>query len=272
MPKPKPVYLWIGVGLVLLAVLLTWGVTALRKMAGAVGNGGQSAVQLSVMDLNALPADVRDAADKLRSSKLGYAMTRGNKTYVIISTGEDSLTVRYDRAVLVATKGVPTRVDVHLTRDVSGSRLLVLQATFKGSTTEVADYQFDVDTEAAAIPALHNPHNLPLVALPADSRFVVLEPVRGQVTDQFPLRFAGYARVFEGQFTVTLLSDTGKELGKAYVKAAAGAPNWGSFVGDLRPSVTELPDTGTIVFQGDEPAARLVIPVRFHANSNPELG
>lgn len=270
MPKPKPVYVWIGVGLALLATLLTWGVITLRKLAGT-GTGSSNTIQLTAADINALPADVRDAADKLRSSKVGYALTRGNKTYVIISTGSDSMTIRYDKATKVANQGAPAWVDVHLARDVSGSRLLVLQATIKDPKTDVMDYQFDVDSEAAAIPTLHNPHNLPLVALPTDSRFVVLDPVRGQVADQFPLRISGYARVFEGNFTVTILSETGKELGKAYVRAAGAAPGWGSFVGDLRPSVTQLPATGTIVFQGDEPAARLVIPVRFRADGS-ELG
>jgi hypothetical protein len=44
-----------------------------------------------------------------------------------------------------------------------------------------------------------------------------------------PVKVAGKARVFEAALTVRVLSEDGKELGKANIMASQGAPEFGDF-------------------------------------------
>jgi hypothetical protein len=219
-----------------------------------------------VIDPKTAPVDVQMAAEKLRTSQVGYAIVHPDRTYLIISTGSDDFTVSVDRAEAQPSFSTPSLVDIHFRLDRAGERLLIATTPL----TVPVEYQFDVDGHYAAIPTLHNPHNLPLTYLDAASRFAVLAPAEGQLISGRTLHVEGYAQVFEAQFTVTVMSDTGRVLGQKAVMAAAGAPSWGSFAADIPIDTRDLPATGFVIFAEEMTEARFVIPVSFERP--PQLG
>jgi len=220
---------------------------------------------ISVMDLSAAPFDVQEAAAKLRSSRVGYAMVKADKTYLIISTGNDAQKVKVDRAEGQPDLVNPSFVDVHLNSDAAGGRLLI--ATTKLTTP--TEYQFDVDGSFAAIPTLHNRHNLPLIPLNAVNRFSLVTPLADQMVQGGTLHMEGYAQVFEAAFTVTVTTAKGRVIGYAPVQSAAGAPSWGSFVADVPYDASSATETGFVILEEGMTGAKLVIPVRFRT---PQMG
>lgn len=224
-------------------------------------HGNVQALTLGTVSLAGAPSEVQEAAMRLMNSRVGYAMVRPDATYLIISTGSDASRVRIEGVEGQPMGGPPTFVDVNLASDGAGQRLLI--ATLPLTTT--AEYQFNVDGMAAAIPTLHNRHNLPLVALPDHGGFVALSPVTDQVVAGGTIQVAGYARVFEAQFTVRVMTAKGRVIGEQHVMAAAGAPGWGSFAAQVSIDTANLPDTGFVVFEEEMTQSKLVVPVRFRA-------
>lgn len=256
-----------ALGLAALALIgaLLWGVLRNQNQAEPAGgyNPTVSALTLGAVSLSSAPADVQEAAARLMHSRIGYAIVKPDRTYLIISTGSDALRVRVTGAVGQPPTGTPTFVDVNLASDGSGERLLIATV----SLTTPAEYQFNLDGMAAGIPTLHNPDRLPLVTLPDRGGFVVLSPAPDQVADSGTLQIAGYARVFEAQFTVRVLTAKGRVVGEQHVMAGAGAPSWGSFLTQVSIETANLPDTGFVVFEEEMTESKLVVPVRFRAPS-----
>lgn len=217
------------------------------------------AIKLTRISLDSAPDEVREAAKRLASSRVGYAIVRPEKTYLIISTGSDHLKLTLDRAEGQPEGEAATFVDLHLKADPAGDRLLIATTDLKAGV----EYQFNVDGEYAAIPTLHNRHNLPLTHLDADIGFTLLTPQGGDRVMGSNLRLEGFARVFEAQFTASLITVKGRELVMTPVMAAAGAPNWGSFVVDINLNGLELPESCFLVLAEEMTGAELVIPVGF---------
>ncbi len=214
---------------------------------------------LTVVSLADVPQDVREAAEKLRSSRIGYAIHKPGRTYLIISTGRDDLKISLDKAVGQPAGKTPGFVDVFMQRDPKGESLVIATTTLPDTT----HYQFALDGRLAAIPTLYNPHNLPLVHLDEQTGMVVLSPEAGQLVDGGMLKVWGYARPFEAQFDVRVVSAKGRTLGWTHVLAAGGAPHWGSFVSMVPLATENLPETGFVIFEEEMSGIRVKIPVRF---------
>lgn len=213
---------------------------------------------VTLIDLKKAPIDVQEAAAQLQSSNVGYAMVKPDKTYLIISTGEAGPAITVERADAQVTGDPTDFVDLFLKGHASGDRLLV------GTTplTHAAVHQFTLDGVPAAIPTLFNYHKLPLVHLDESTGFSVLSPTPAMLVVGNSLHVEGYARAFEAQFLVTVMTEDGRELGRVPVMAAAGGPNWGSFTADLHLETSDLPDKGYVLFEGIG-KERLQVPVRF---------
>jgi len=272
-PQRKTRIILAAVGLIAVMVgVSVWEIFS-RKAGGPTPGGPGSnpaapqAVPLMVIPPGTAPADVQEMAARLRTSRVGYAIVKPDRTYLIISTGSDSLRVRLDRAEGLPGTGAPTSVTVRLTSSPSGERLLILAANL----TRAADFRFDLDGVVQAIPTLRNPDNLPVAALPEGSGIVVLNPAHNQVLANWPLRVAGFARAPDAQLTITVTDAKGRVLGRSYTVVAAAAPSWGSFVADIRLEAGAVAETGFLVIEG-QPSIRLSIPVRFGPAGTPQLG
>lgn len=273
MPKRKTRLTLAAIGLIVLMILVSaWEVMTRKPGRGPIPRPGGSAattpqpVPLTVVIPGTAPPDVQEMATRLRSSRVGYAVVKPDRTYLIISTGSDSLRLRLDRAEGLPGTGSPTFVTVRLTSSSTGERLLIL-----ASALTRADFRFDLDGTNAGIPTLRNPDNLPVAPLPEAENLVVLNPAAGQVIASWPLRVAGFARVSEAQLTVTVTDAKGRVLGRSYTVVAAGAPAWGSFVADLRLEAAQTPESGFLVFEG--PAnVKVSVPIRFNRVRPPQLG
>lgn len=262
----KRTRMMVAAGLAALALIgaLVWGAMRGRNQPTGTPNPGTvGALALGVISMSSAPADVQEAAARLMHSRVGYAMVTPDRTYLIISTGADDVRVRITGAQGQPASGTPTFVDVNLASDSTGERLLIATTPL----TTAAEYQFNLDGAAASIPTLHNPDLLPLVTLPNGSGFVALSPVSDQLVTTGTLAVSGYARVFEAQFTVRVMSAKGRVLGEKHVMAAAGAPSWGSFKADVTIDTTDLPETGFVVFEEQMTQSKLVVPVRFRATT-----
>lgn len=274
MPQRKTRLALVATGLVVLVVLVSaWEIVTRKPDRGPIRRPGGSAattpqtVPLAVVIPGTAPADVQEIATRLRSSRVGYAVVKSDRTYLIISTGTDSLRLRLDRAEGIPGTGTPTSVTVRLTSSPTGERLLILASTL----TRAVDFRFDLDGTTAGIPTLRNPDNLPVAPLPETENIVVLNPAAGQVIASWPLHVAGFARISDAQLTVTVTDVKGRVLGRSYTVVAAGAPSWGSFVADVRLEAAQMPESGFLVFEG--PAnVKLSVPVRFNRSRTPQLG
>lgn len=246
-------------GLAVLALIGILVAYQLRpKTTGTVGVTPQAFYSLA--DTSSVPADVQDAANKLSTSRVGYAIVKPDKTYLVISTGNPSDKITYDRVEGQPDMTNPTFVDLHFNSNPTGHSLQI------GTTplTKETEYQFDVDGNFAAIPTLHNRHKLPLIPLDAKRRFSMLSPVEGQlVGSSGTLHLEGYAQVFEASFLVTITTAKGRVIGQQGVQSAAGAPSWGSFVADIPYDTSALTETGFVILDEGMTGARITIPVRF---------
>ena len=217
------------------------------------------AIGLTRIALDSAPDDVRAAAKQLASSRVGYAIVKPEKTYLIISTGSDAVRVNLDRAEGQPAGALATFVDIHLKADPAGEQLLIATTDLKAGV----EYQFDLDGQYAAIPTLHNRHSLPLAHLDEATGFTVLSPQPVDRIESANLRIEGYARVFEAQFMAQVITEKGRVLAESPVMAAAGAPSWGSFVIDINLAGIVLPESSYLVLTEEMTGARLVIPIRF---------
>ena len=211
-----------------------------------------------MIDMASAPADVRQAAEQLKTSRVGYAMVKPDRTYLVISTGEQGPKVKIDRAEAQPAGGDSTLVDVFFKTAQDGHRLMIAITP----TSANVDYQFNLDGVFAAIPGLFNHHGLPLVHLDEAHNFSVITPAREQTVTGSSLTVSGFARVFEGAFMVKVLTADGREVGRAAVKSRAGAPMWACFNANVAITTANLTETGSVVFEGEGPA-RLTVPIRF---------
>lgn len=248
-----------------LAVLALAGIIAILqvrpKSAGKQETPIQPMAFYTEIDPATAPADVQAAAAKLATSRVGYPIVKADKTYLVISTGNPADKVRFDRAEGQPDLVNPTFVDIHFSAVPAGKSLQIGTTPLTSGTTE---YQFDVDGNFAAIPTLHNRHNLPLIPLDAVRRFSMLTPLEGQmVGSSGTLHIEGYAQVFEASFLVTITTAKGRVIGQQGVQSAAGAPSWGSFVADIAYNNSALTETGFVILDEGMTGAKITIPVRF---------
>lgn len=270
MRKQQKVAIAVGAGLLalfILAVILHGGRRVDHLKPDPVGKNETPATFMQMVDLNSAPADVQAAAERLKTSRVGYAMVKPDRTYLIISTGSPRDRVQYDRAEGQPDMVNPSFVDIHLVSSLRGENLLLGTTTHTGAI----EYQFDVDGKYADIPTLHNRHNLELMALDAATGFTLVTVKDGGKAGEGNIRVEGYARVFEAQFTATVMTAKGRVLGWAPIMAAAGAPNWGSFVADIAFDTTDIPDTGFLVLKEEMTGAELVVPISLKQRA-PQLG
>ncbi|HLN60053.1 MAG TPA: Gmad2 immunoglobulin-like domain-containing protein [Symbiobacteriaceae bacterium] len=250
-----------GVAVIILIALIgaRYYMTRARTPNPTTGPTTPDVTFFTAIDLNSAPTAVQEAAEKLKTSRVGYPIVTSDKTYLVISTGSVAERVKYDSAVGHPSLIDPDLATIELVSNPAGSNLLV------GTTplTTAVEYQFDVDGKPAGIPTLHNPHNLALTYLDAKTRFSLLAPAANQMVQNGQVHIEGYAQVFEARFTAKVITADGRVLGQASVASAAGAPSWGSFVADVTFDTKNLPETGFLVLEEGMNGAVLKVPVRF---------
>lgn len=214
-------------------------------------------VPLRTVDMASAPMEVQAAARALQTSRVAYAIKSGGQTYLIISTGRNGEMISAATAAAQPSAANPRFVDVTVQSNAGGSRLLILALPIG----QEAEYQVNLGGKAAAIPTLYNQHGLALVELNERTGFALVHPSTNVAVQGDVLFLEGYARVFESSFNAKLISAKGRVLAEAQVKAAAGAPNWGSFTTAMK--LTERPTEATLVLFDEMSGAKLTIPVRF---------
>ncbi len=83
-----------------------------------------------------------------------------------------------------------------------------------------------------------------------------------------PLAARGQARVFEGNLRVAVLGSAGQVLGEHSLTASVGAPQWGSFAGEIAFRPPEREEAGAVRFFSLSPRdgsiqEAITIPVRL---------
>jgi hypothetical protein len=257
--KQKRILLMAGSALLALLTIIALVVTGRMSKQTVPGPTGDKQAFIEMANLAGAPADVQDAAARLKSSRVGYAIVHPEKTYLIISTGSAAAKVAYDKVQAQPDQTKPDLVDVFLRSDPTGSSLLLATAALTSKT----EYQFDLDGRFAAIPTLHNAHNLPLIPLDAATRFSLVTPQADFVAENGALHVEGYAQVFEASFMARIATAKGRVIGSAPVKSAAGAPSWGSFVVDIPYDSQSVTETGFLILEEEMSGAKLVLPIRF---------
>lgn len=254
-----------GLGGLVVLGLIIYGVIRLLTPAVVVGPGPSPPVSeepsmlFAGVDPQKAPFAVRDAAARLRTSRVGYPILTDEGTFLVISMGENG-----PRAVLTGVEAepadsTPARVHLALTSGAQGERLLILH----GPLTTHAAYRFDLDTLEAGLPTLHNPHKLELTHLDEVAGFALLTPAEGAVQAGREMLLEGYARVFGGRFSVMIVGEDGKMLAMGSGKAAAGYPHWGSFSMQVTLEADSLPESATVILTDPMTGARLSLPLHF---------
>jgi len=248
--------------------LLLVGLLALGLVAFAVfsilrwmGGGGvkPGGIAFKRIALSAAPQAVRDAAQQLATSRVGYAMPMGGVTYAIISTGAMGERVEVAGA---RQNGSLIELDVRSGGE-KGDRLVIIE--MKAAVADTRMVQFDLDGYPAMIPALVNRDNLSLMALPDKEYLITVKPRQGDRVGTTAVDVSGYARIFEGQFSITVYTaGKGRVLGETqHVMAAIGAPNWGSFRAIVPVAVPPGITDGIVLLHDAETGVKLAIPVKF---------
>lgn len=204
------------------------------------------------------PQSVQEAAAKLALSRVGYAMPVGDATYLIISTGDMG-----ERIEVAGARSTGGLIEVDSRTTGNGERQVV--AVLNTRVADQRSIQFNLDGHPAVIPILVNVDDLPLVALPTKGSLALVNPVANARIQGGIVEIAGYARVFEGRFNITVYSDgKGRVLGEAKgVAAAAGAPNWGSFKLTVPVDLSSGATKGYVLVQDEDTGYKLLIPVQF---------
>lgn len=246
---------------ILLATLLALGLIAFAviNVLHWYRGGAKAGDEIQRIQLHEAPMLVQEAAARLSNSRVGYAIPFGKATYVVISTGMGG-----ERIDLAGVTVGQQYVDINLRSSSSGDRLIIAKLNRLVADTRML--QFNLDGHFALIPALVNLDNLPLVALPDKQSFVVTAPLAESRIMGSMVQVSGYARTFEGHFSITAFSaNKGRVLGEAHVRAAAGAPNWGSFKVNLPLSLPEGITEGVLLVYDQETGAKVAIPIKFGA-------
>lgn len=247
---------------VLLLVLLGLGLAAfavvnLFKPGGPTKPGG---ITVTRIPLAQAPLQVREAAEKLAVSRVGYVIPQGETAYLIISTGNGG-----ERVDVAGARRSGTIIDIDVRSSSSGDRLIV--AVLKAPVTDTRLVQFHLDGYAAAIPALVNADNLPLRELPDKGSLVLISPVAQERVAGGTVQVSGFARIFEGQISIAVYSaGKGRILGESRnVSAAIGAPNWGSFKVNIPFEEVRGLTEGVVLVYDEDSGAKVAIPVKFGA-------
>lgn len=246
------------------------GVSVLRWHARQNdGNPNAGKVQAEAVPLEQAPVLVQQVAGRLTSSRVGFAVPADRDTYLVISTGESG-----ERVVLDAVKAHRGKaLDVTLTQSpAAGGRLLVVRVHDKLSVGHVIRYYLD---GVNAIAAVVNADNLPPVPLPAAGTLAVVAPrPNGRVTGT-QLTVSGFARIgVDETLSVRVLGgEKGQVLGEASgIRAAALAPDWGSFRVALPLEIPESVTTGTVWVVNDKTGERVSVDVRLSGASSTPAG
>lgn len=255
-------------GAALLALVAVVAVALVGRLnhQGTPAPTGEQQKFIQTIDLASAPPDVQDAAAKLKTSRVGYAIVHPDKTYLIMSTGNEAEKVVLDKADTSPNETNPDFVAVQLKSSPAGQSLLI--ATTK--LTVPTEYQFDVDgVPAVKMPTLHNAHNLPLIPLDANKHFSLVAPQANALVENGVVHVEGYAQVFEAAFSAEVTTAKTRVVGSTPVKSAAGAPSWGSFSVDIPIDGKNLTETGFLVLRADNGLV-VTIPIRFRRPA--ELG
>jgi hypothetical protein len=204
------------------------------------------------------PLRVREAAQQLATSRVGYVIPDGDVSYLIISTGMGG-----ERIDVAGARRAGTIIDIDVRTNATKGEALII-AKLNAAVTDTRLVQFHLDGYAAGIPALVNADNLPLVTLPDKEALVMVMPAGGDRIAGGTVQVSGYARIFEANVSVAVYSaGKGRILGQQNVTAAIGAPNWGSFkINVPYEQVAGLTDGVVLVYDNDS-GAKLAIPIRF---------
>jgi|GEM_PF-2288024 len=259
MPKRKISPYLIGGAMLILALMLYALFNRPAQPSIPKPSEEEPALSLRMHALSEVPAAVAEAAKALQNSEVGYAMVMDGRTYLIISTGRETVRIAARRVDAKPAAAAPDLVDIHLSSDPNGESLLIASLPL----ARPARYQFPVDGKYAVIPALHNPHNLPLTDLPRMGGFALVAPQADAMVEGRVLSVAGYARVFEAGFTAHLLADDGRLLKEMVIKSAAGAPDWGSFQAEMDLAGIQLPERGKLILSDALSGTRHEMLLRF---------
>lgn len=245
------------VGVVLILGLAGYAAFHLFRWSNG-GAPGPGRVTIEKVPLAEAPAEVREAAQVLAPSKVGYVIPDGNAAYVIISTGPSG-----DKISVESATRAGALIDINLKSSSEGDRLIIARLDSPVADTRVV--QFKLNGQAGVMPGLVNSHGLPLAALPTTGALVAVSPKPAERLMGATVQVSGYARLYAGTFRVAVFSaGKGRVLGEATaVVAATPAPNWGSFRINVDfeapPGMTE----GVVLIYDEESGAKVAVPVRF---------
>lgn len=246
---------------VMLLVIVALGLAAFAIINLISGGGGPpkpGGVTVERIPLSQAPLNVREAAEKLSQSRVGFVIPQGNQAYLVISTGPNG-----ERIDVAGARRSGTIIDIDVRSGSAGERLIV--ARLLAPVTDTRLVQFHLDGYAAGIPALVNADNLPLMTLPDKGSIVIASPVGQEAIAGGMVQVYGYARIFEGQITIAVYSaGKGRVLGESKnISAAIGAPNWGSFKVNIPYEVVKGLKDGSILVYDEDSGAKVAIPIKF---------
>ncbi|HYG56606.1 MAG TPA: hypothetical protein VD902_00865, partial [Symbiobacteriaceae bacterium] len=202
MPQPDRKKQFGVLVIVLLALgLITYAVLHVLRWQSGPGKV-ETGLTIQKISLAQAPPAVQDAAFQLRNSRAGYVIPQGNMAYVVVSTGTGGEAVD-----LAGARRSGAMIDLDVRTSPSGAPLAI--GLLKAPVVDTRYVQFYLDGRPAVIPALVNGHALPLTTLPDKEFFALVTPREGDRAAGTFVEVSGYARVFEGQFSITVFS-TGK--------------------------------------------------------------
>ncbi|MDN5347981.1 MAG: hypothetical protein PWP65_1545 [Clostridia bacterium] len=219
-----------------------------------------------------LPRPVADWVEANKRTFGGFARSEGDRTYLLATVGErptggygvriDEVLRGKDGLVAVATLTAP-RPGQAVTQAITYPYDLVSIP----ATAEKISFAFRgaVTVQAIAPAPQPSPEPKPGAPVAQSEHFRVFAPAPGTPISS-PVRISGQARVFEGNFLIQL-DDGHAYLAEKWVKARAGAPEWGDFAVEL-PFQDPTSPSGTLTFLTMDPRdgtvkAELTVPVKF---------
>jgi len=213
------------------------------------------------MAISEAPWAVQEAAGRLGTSRVAYAMSVGPVTYLVISTAETG-----ERVEVVGAERdqeFKSRINVNLRRSPNGERLLVV--LMQAAITDQQSVRFVLDGGSGRIPALLNPDGLPLVRLPDAGGLVLVSPESGARISGTGLQVSGFSRLVDGEFNVQVFAGgKGRLLGQAMgLRAAGGAPDWGSLRVNVPISIPPGVTDGVVLVYDLRSGAKSAVAVRF---------
>lgn len=218
-------------------------------------------VAIRKITLAETPSMVQEAVDKLQASKIAYAIPQGRSTYLVISTGASG--ERLELAGARRDQVLTATININLKSSSRGDRLII--AKLEDTVVDVRNIRVLVDGFPGMIPALINLDSLPLTTLPDVGELAVVSPEYNVRVMGNAVQVTGYARIFNGRFNIQVFSaGKGRILGEALeVRAAAGAPDWGSFRVNVPVNLSVGVREGVVLIYDPDSGAKVAIPVYF---------